>query len=82
MVTYKGFVIGEEEIQRCQWEENGTYFRVVGFCTVHVIKDPTTGIVYGMKHSLESAQKMIDKNEARWLRADGICNIKMEYCLD
>ncbi|MCK8493968.1 hypothetical protein M0L20_19030 [Spirosoma sp. RP8] len=64
-MQYAGFIIEEKAIPTCVFHEDS--YEQVGTSVAYSINNTRTGLTYGLKHSLESAKKAIDKNGARWL---------------
>lgn len=66
-MDYKSFKIETETVDECRWDEETASFLVVGQRTVYKIMGVKDQLVYGMRQSVEAAQKTIDKHGGRWL---------------
>ncbi|GAB3983596.1 hypothetical protein GCM10028806_57020 [Spirosoma terrae] len=65
-VYYKGFVIKAEATALYQWDNEQNICLETKARTAYKIIDDSSGLIYGVKHSLTSAQKTIDINGKRW----------------
>ncbi|GAB3964308.1 hypothetical protein GCM10028806_01720 [Spirosoma terrae] len=65
-MDYKSFTIEVETVDECRWDEETATFLVVGQRTVYKIIGIQDRLVYGIRQSMEAAQKTIDKHGTRW----------------
>lgn len=68
-MSYRGFLIKSEQISQYRWDGNINGFIALGTRKTYKIIDSASNLIYGIKLSLESAKKAIDRNGKRWHKA-------------
>jgi hypothetical protein len=69
-MSYRGFLIKSEWVSQYQWDANMNGFIALGTRKTYKIIDSASSLIYGIKLSLESAKKAIDRNGKRWHKVD------------